>query len=139
MKTLVEYIKEASEEKQEVPSSKTFTFNFNGMDGVEDFIKSVQELEAEGVEVEDEKLKITVKKENPDACDKLYELVQDFVHAKGKDSQRASNELYADKVSKLEKALVSWSDYIEDAANANDDNSSKEKESEEKDKNKEEE
>jgi len=132
MKTLVEYIKEAAEEKS-VPSSKTFTFNFKGLEGAEDTLKSAQEIAEEcgvEVEVEEEKIKVTVKKESVADADKLFELLQDFIHARRNDEAARREESYAEKTRKLEELLGDWRDYVDDA----DEDDSSEEQKEDKDK-----
>lgn len=119
MKTLVDYIKE-SQEKEEVPTSKSFKFNFNGCEGTEDFLKSIQDIADNNdlsVTVEDEKVSFTVNKDDVEKYDKLLEALQDFIHLRGKDSKRASDEQYAQKLRKLESKLIELSNYLEDAEN----------------------
>lgn len=116
MKTLVEYIKEACEEGK-CASSKTLSFNFAGCEGTEDFLKSVKETaEKDGVdvEVEDDKVNVSLKKDSVDDAEDLFELIQDFVHLRGKDQKRASDEAYAQKIVKLEKSLDDWREYVDD-------------------------
>jgi len=119
MKTLVDYIKE-SQEKEEVASSKSFKFNFAGCEGTEDFLKSVQEIATNNdlaVTVEDEKVSFTVNKDDIEKYSKLLEVLQDFIHLRGKDQKRASDEQYAQKLHKLESKLVELSSYLEDVEN----------------------
>ncbi len=124
MKSLVQYIRESSEES--VASSKTFTFNFSGIDGAEDFIKSVNEFdtpESVNVEVEENTVKVTVNKDAVDDAEGLFELMQDFIELRRKDQKNASSESYAIKTDKLMKTLNNWRDYVDDVALANDDDS----------------
>ncbi|MBQ3414867.1 MAG: hypothetical protein IJH39_05875 [Clostridia bacterium] len=115
MKTLLEYIHEAAEEKS-VPASKTITFNFNGCEGVEDFLKSVQEIGGEDlVEIEDEKVKVHLKKDSLDNAEGLYELMQDYINARRNDEAAHREEAYAEKTRKLEELLGEWRDYVDDA------------------------
>ena len=116
MKTLVEYIKEACEEGK-CASSKSLSFNFADCEGTEDFLKSVKETaEKDGVdvEVEDNKVKVSLKKDSVDDAEGLFELIQDFVHLRGKDQKRASDEAYAQKIVKLEKTLDDWREFVDD-------------------------
>lgn len=116
MKTLVEYIKEACEDGK-CPSSKTLSFNFADCEGTEDLLKSVKEIaEQDGVdvEVEDNKVKVSLKKDSVDDAEGLFELIQDFVHLRSRDQKRASNEAYAQKIAKLEKSLDDWREYVDD-------------------------
>ena len=122
MKSLVQYIRESSEES--VASSKTFTFNFSGIDGAEDFIKSVNEFdtpESVNVEVEENTVKVTVNKDAVDDAEGLFELMQDFIELRRKDQKNASSESYAIKTDKLMKTLNDWRDYVDDVALADED------------------
>ena len=127
MKTLVEYIKEACEEGK-CASSKTLSFNFAGCEGTEDFLKSVKETaEKDGVdvEVEDDKVNVSLKKDSVDDAEGLFELIQDFVHLRGKDQKRASDEAYAQKIVKLEKSLDDWREYVDDTKVSDEDGEDK--------------
>lgn len=136
MKSLVDYIRESSEEeKKQVPSSKSFSFNFSGLEGVEEFIKSVNELENENIEVEDEKVKVTVSKEDTEASEGAFELLQDFIELRNKDQKNASDESYAVKTHKLMDTLNDWREYVDDV----DEEEDTQKETDEKEKEKEEE
>lgn len=127
MKTLVEYIKEACEDGK-CASSKSLSFNFADCEGTEDLLKSVKEIaEQDGVdvEVEDNKVKISLKKDSVDDAEGLFELIQDFVHLRGKDQKRASDEAYAQKISKLEKSLDDWREYVDDTKVSDEDEGDK--------------
>ena len=127
MKTLVEYIKEACEEGK-CASSKSLSFNFAGCEGTEDFLKSVKETaEKDGVdvEVEDNEVKVSLQKDSVDDAEGLFELIQDFVHLRGKDQKRASDEAYAQKIVKLEKSLDDWREYVDDTKVSDEDGGEK--------------
>ena len=66
------------------------------------------------VEVEDDKVNVSLKKDSVDDAEGLFELIQDFVHLRGKDQKRASDEAYAQKIVKLEKSLNDWREYVDD-------------------------
>jgi len=140
MKTLVEYIREAAEEKNTAPSSKTFNFNFADLEGAEDTIKSLQEMSADGVtiEVDEKKVKVTVSKDSLEAGQKVFELLQDFAHARRKDQKVASDESYAQKVKKFEETVASFFDYVDDAAAEEEEQNEADKTEEEKEKKEEE-
>ena len=127
MKTLVQYIKEACEDSK-CAASKSLSFNFADCEGTEDFLKSVKETaEKDGVdvEVEDNKVKVSLKKDSVDDAEGLFELIQDFVHLRGKDQKRASDEAYAQKIVKLEKALDDWREYVDDTKVSDEDKEDK--------------
>jgi len=118
MKSLVEFIKEScSSDEGCVASSKKISFNFSGFEGVEDLLKSAQELsdkDSLDVEIEDSKISFTVSKDDVDKYDGLMELLQDYVQLRGKDQKRTSDESYAQKVSKCEKTVDSYFEYVDD-------------------------
>jgi len=118
MKSLVEFIKESCSSSEEcVAASKKFSFNFTDFEGAEELIKSVQELndkDSLDVEIEDSKVSFTVSKEDVDKYDGLMELLQDYVQLRGKDQKRTSDESYAQKVSKCEKTVASYFEYVDD-------------------------
>lgn len=124
MKGLVEYIKEASEEKKD--SSKKLSFNFSGFEGAEDTIKSVSEIaEKDGVdvEVEDSKVTVTLSKDSVDKAEGVFELLQDYIQLRGKDQKRASDESYAQKCQKLEKTLNDWREFVDSSSESEEDDS----------------
>lgn len=126
MKTLVEYIKEAQEldveiqeeKKEDASVSKTFNFNFANLEGAEDMIKSLQEMEAEGftISVDENKVEITVTDAN--AADGLFEMLQDYVHKRRQDQKVASSEPYAQSVAKFEKVVASYYSWVDELAAA---------------------
>lgn len=139
MKTLAQYIKEAAEETT-APSSKTFNFNFADLEGADDTIKSLQDMSADGVtiEVDDKKVKVTVSKDSLDAGQKVFELLQDFVHARRNDQKVASDESYAQKVKKFEETVASFFNYADDAATEEEEQKEADKAEEDKEKKEEE-
>lgn len=141
MKSLVEFIKEGASESS-VASSKKISFNFTGFEGAEDTIKSVKEIaEKDGidVEVEDSKVSVTINKDNTDAAEGVFELLQNYIQLRGKDQKRSSDEQYAQKCQKLEKTLNDWREYVDDASAEDEEGADKSEEDSKEDKNKEEE
>ena len=127
MKTLVEYIKEACEDGK-CASSKSLSFNFADCEGTEDLLKSVKEIaEQDGVDVEVEgnKVKVSLKKDSVDDAEGLFELIQDFVHLRSRDQKRASDKAYAQKIAKLEKSLDDWREYVDDTKVSDEDEGDK--------------
>lgn len=121
MKSLTTFIREAVEGN--APSSKTFSFNFTDFEGAEDTLKSAKEIadkDGVDVEVEDSKISVKVSADNADKASGLFELLQDYIHLRGKDQKRAENESYAQKVSKCESTLKSYFDYLDDLDEADD-------------------
>lgn len=115
MKSLTDFIKEAAEGS--APSNKTFSFNFTDFEGAEDTLKAAQEIaDKDGVDVtiEDSKISVKVSADDADKTSGLFELLQDYIHLRGKDQKRAENESYAQKVSKCESTLKSYFDYLDD-------------------------
>ena len=139
MKSLTTFIREAVEGS--APSSKTFSFNFTDFEGAEDTLKSAKEIadkDGVDVEIEDSKISVKVSADNADKASGLFELLQDYIHLRGKDQKRAENESYAQKVSKCESTLKSYFDYLDDLDDV-DDEPEEDKKEEGEDKKKEEE
>ena len=135
MKTLVEYIRESSEEKKTVPSSKSFSFNFSGFENAEETLKSAQETaSSQGVEVEveDSTVKVTVKKDSTESAEGLFELLQDFIQLRGKDQKVASDESYAQKIHKLRDVLDDWREYVDSVSSESAEQEKVDKEEEKK-------
>lgn len=126
MKHLVEYIQEARESNS---ASKSLTFNFAGCEGLEDFLKSVTELNNENVTVEEESVKVSLTAENATDMEGVFELLQDFIQLRGKDSKRASDESYAQKLHALENKLNDWRNFVDslEAGAAEEDDKASEK------------
>jgi len=113
MKGLVEYIKEACEEK--TPASKSFSFNLNGLENVDEVIKSAQEMiESNELDatVEEQTITIKVKKDNPEKSQALFDLVSDFISKRSSDIKNSSDMAYAEKVKNLSDKVSEYTDYI---------------------------
>lgn len=112
MKGLVDYIKEACEEK--VPASKSFKFNLGGFEGADEIIKSAQEkIESDGIDgsVEDKTISISVKKEDAAKSKGLFDLIDSFLGQKASDTKNASDQAYAEKVAKLKEKVTEYNSY----------------------------
>lgn len=127
MKTLVEYIHEAVK-LNEAKDSKSISFNFSGLDEIEDFLKSFDSYEC--VEVDDNTVKVNVS--DSEECAKVFELIQDFVHARRNDQKVASDESYAQKVRKLEDKLSEWQDFLDELELGEDDDKDDDKDDDSK-------
>lgn len=124
MKSLVEFILESKE-----ASTSTVSFNFDGIDNVEELIKSFNDME--NVTVDGNTVSVTVSDSNyenlSDVVDKLSETIKGE-----RDSEKSTNdEQYAQKVQKLEKSLSKLNDVISEFDNDDDDNDNDNKNGEE--------
>ena len=129
MKGLVDYIKEACEEK--VPASKSFKFNLSGFDDADEVIKSAQEkIESDGIDgsIEDQTISISVKKEDAAKAKGLFDLIDSFLGKKASDTKNASDQAYAEKVAKLKEKVAEYNSYATAEPACDDDNKGEKKE-----------
>ena len=131
MKSLVEFLRESKESE----NSKNFKFNLDKLKGVEDFIKSLNEAGFESVSVDENTVSVHVTLDND--SEKAFEMLQDFIEARLKDNENASNEAYAVKTHKLSDILKSWRNFVdelelgdEEGSDDNDDDDDDKKEEE---------
>ena len=122
MKSLIEFLKESKD--QNSSSSKTLSFNFSGLTDVEDFMKSLNDIADSAdvpVDVDENKVKISLSASNIEDAEKLFELIQDFAQSKRSETKSSSDESYAQKISKIERTLNDWRDYVDDLNEDDDD------------------
>ena len=107
MKSLVEFIKESKDENK---ISKTLTFNFNGIDNVEDIIKTLSEDET--LNIEDNKVTLTINADNIDDIQTPLQELENVIKAERKGTHSSNNEQYSQLVSSLERTLKEAKDFI---------------------------
>ena len=107
MKSLVEFIKESKEEK---PSSKTLTFNFNGIDNVDEIIKTLSEDET--LNIDGNKVTLTINADNIDDIQTPLQKLENVIKAERKGTHSSNNEQYSQLVSSLERTLKEAKDFI---------------------------
>ena len=107
MKSLVEFIKESKEEK---PSSKTLTFNFSGIDNVDEIIKTLSEDET--LNIDGNKVTLTINADNIDDIQTPLQELENVIKAERKGTHSSNNEQYSQLVSSLERTLKEAKDFI---------------------------
>lgn len=107
MKSLVEFIKESKDENK---ISKTLTFNFNGIDNVEDIIKTLSEDET--LNIEDNKVTLTINADNIDDIQTSLDKLEKVIKSERDGTHSSNNEQYSQLVSALERTLKEAKDFI---------------------------
>ena len=107
MKSLVEFIKESKDENK---ISKTLTFNFNGIDNVEDIIKTLSEDET--LNIEDNKVTLTINADNIDDIQTSLDKLEKVIKSERDGTHSSNNEQYSQLVSSLERTLKEAKDFI---------------------------
>ena len=107
MKSLIDFIKESKEEK---PSSKTLTFNFNGIDNVEEIIKLLSEDDT--LDIEDNKVTVTINADNVGESETDLEKLENIIKGEREGTHSSNNEQYSQLVSALERTLQEAKDFI---------------------------
>ena len=116
MKSLQEYLKSLNESSSE---SKSFTFNFDGLEGAEDVLKSLEDKDY--CTVEDNKLSILVNAENCTKFDSVQDILQQFCSSIRNSQKRSSNEEYAQKTVRFEKQLTDFNKALDELENPDED------------------
>lgn len=98
-----------NEDKKE--SSKSFTFNFEGLDNVEETLKSLAEYDC--CSVDGEKLTITISQDKSECNDKALELLRDYYKTMHGSIKRSSNESFAQKLVKFANVLNEIDEFID--------------------------
>ena len=107
MKSLVEFIKESKEEKT---SSKTLTFNFSGIDNVDEIIKTLSEDET--LNIDGNKVTLTINADNIDDIQTPLQELENVIKGERKGTHSSNNEQYSQLVSSLERTLKEAKDFI---------------------------
>lgn len=106
MKSLHDYILEQSTVIEAEEETKEFTFDFEGIEGGEDIVKSFEEKE--GASVDGSKVTLTVQKGTE--CDNCKEMKSKIKEIRGQQKNH-SDESYAQKTKKLEDTINEVSEY----------------------------
>ena len=107
MKSLKDFILESSADAN--VESKTFTFDFTGIENVEDTVKSLENedcITADGL-----KVTLTIEKDKP--YDTAMDILQQTIQLIRKSSKTKSSEEYGQKTKKLEVTLGEVFDFID--------------------------
>lgn len=116
MKRLQDFINESIINESE--DSKSITFDFTDLENAEDTLKSLEEKE--GCSVEDNKLTVTITKDNVDKFESVQDILQQFCSTIRNSSKRSSDEQYAQKTVKFEKKVNEFNNALDEINALND-------------------
>jgi hypothetical protein len=108
MKTLKDFINEHLNESKNCKNA--ISFDFNGIDGAEELLKSLEGNEL--VTIEDNVVSICVTEKNVTKIAPVKDIISQAVLAERNGTHTTNNETYALKVQKLEKALKDMEEMI---------------------------
>lgn len=118
MKHLQDYIVEQAQVNEAV-TEKKITFNFKDLENAEETIKSLEGKE--GVEVEEDKLTVTVSSDTVDKLDTVQDILQQFCDKIRNSQKRSSDESYAQKTVKFADKVNELNDAIDEIKNPEED------------------
>lgn len=113
MKRLQEFISEAIEVVEASEESKSFTFDFTGLENGEETVKSLENRE--GVTVDGTKVTVEIKKDAN--VTNAQDILQQAIQTLRKSQKSVNDETYAQKTAKLEKTLGEMNDFIDKVEN----------------------
>jgi hypothetical protein len=117
MKHLQDYIIEQAQ-VNEGATSKSVTFDFSDLENGKETIESLKDKE--GVEVNDDKLTVTVNSDTVDKLDTVQDILQQFCETIRNSQKRSSDEQYAQKTVDFEKKVGELNDAIDEIKNPDD-------------------
>lgn len=133
MKSLIQFIRES----QSKGDSKSFTFNFKGLDNAKETIESLVKMsEDKGIDHENTEDSFTITltrelcSENRDKIDGIQDVLQQYSDMIRKDSANASSESHAQFTAKFEKTVDDMVSFIDDAEEEDNDDEPEKKEEE---------
>ena len=117
MKSLYDYIIEASEEKTE-DTKKTFKFDFSKFENAKETVESIVSMIEDFVK-ESTDTSITIECKNRDASkiSGALEIIKSFIKTNASSTKRASDEQYAQFCQKQERALEDFEDFLKPVEN----------------------
>ena len=118
MKRLQDYIIEQAQ-VNEGASSKSITFDFKDLENGKETIESLKDKE--GVEVEEDKLIVTVSSDTVDKLDTVQDILQQFCETIRNSQKRSSDEQYAQKTVKFADKVNELNDAIDEIKNPEED------------------
>ena len=124
MKHLQDYIIEQAQ-VNEGATSKSVTFDFTDLEIGKETIESLKDKE--GVEVDGDKLTVTVSSDTVDKLDTVQDILQQFCQTIRNSQKRSSDEQYAQKTVEFEKKVGELNDALDEIANPDDDDKKGEK------------
>jgi len=117
MKHLQDYIIEQVQ-VNEGATSKSVTFDFTDLENGKETIESLKDKE--GVEVDGDKLTVTVNSDTVDKLDTVQDILQQFCQTIRNSQKRSSDEQYAQKTVDFEKKVGELNDAIDEIKNPDD-------------------
>lgn len=124
MKHLTEFLAEAMQTQAEQNNdSKTITFDFNGIEESENFLKELPgKAQADGtpVSVDGTKVTLSLTADIIEKSSDTIEYIKDFIKSAGKSQKRASDEQYAQRLQVLESALEEMDEFATTAKDEQD-------------------
>ena len=123
MKHLQAYIIEQAQ-LNEGASSKSITFNFKDLENGQETIDSLKDKE--GVEVDGDKLTVTVNSDTVDKLDTVQDTLQQFCETIRNSQKRSSDEQYAQKTVEFEKKVGEMNNAIDEIQGSDDNEGKKE-------------
>jgi len=111
MKTLQDYIVEKSQ-FNESEESKTLTFDFTDLENAEETLNSLKEMD--GCKVEENKLTITITKDNVDSFGTVQDILQQYAETLRNSSKRSSDEKYAQKTKSFAEKVGEFNDALDE-------------------------
>lgn len=115
MKHLQDYI---LEQRIVESDSKSITFDFTDLENAEDTIKSLEDVE--GVEVDGNKVTVTISGDNVDKLDKFQDIVQQFYDTCHSSDKRTNDPKYGELVKAFGEAVGSFNDALDEIKNGDD-------------------
>lgn len=119
MKHLVDYLNEAATVSEAVTTEKKITFNFKGLENAEETLKSLEGKD--GVEIEEEKLTLTINTDNVSKIGTVQDILQQFCQTVRGSEKRTNDEQYAQKTKSFEDKIKEMNDAIDEISNPDDD------------------
>lgn len=102
MKTLKEFISEHLNENKS--SSTTISFNFNGVDNIDEILKTFDDFE-DFVSVNEKTVTVTVNEKTVAKIGAVKDILSQAISAERNGTRTTNDEQYAQKIAKLESGL----------------------------------
>lgn len=102
MKTLKEFISEHLNENKS--SSTTISFNFNGVDNIDEILKTFDDFE-DFVSVSEKTVTVTVNEKTVAKIGAVKDILSQAITAERNGTRTTNDEQYAQKIAKLESGL----------------------------------
>ena len=113
MKHIFDYILEAEDSKCSCEKPISVTFNFSGVDGVEDLFNSLEDMEYVYVDKDKSTVTVTISNDNCDKLETPMDILQQTIQLERNSTKTTNNEQYAQKIKALEKSLEKVFDTID--------------------------